>query len=97
MPGYYYDSNSKYYWNPETSEWYYQDSSGNFVQAQSGAGNNDEVGGKIGQVAQQQPASTEEPVSEAAKGHRYLHATLFLLIIAMSSRLPSCHHARMLQ
>ena len=78
IPGYYYDSNSKYYWNPETSEWYYQDSSGNFVQAPSGVGNNDDADGKFGdKEAQQQPSESKEQVSEVAKGHRYVHDTLF--------------------
>ena len=91
-PGYYYDSNSKYYWNPRTEEWYYQDSAGNFVQAPSGAGNSDDAGGNTSdQAAQQQPASAEESVSEVAKGHRYLRAILlpFIHVIEMTF----CPHA----
>ena len=65
--GYYYDANSKYYWNPETQEWYYQDASGNFVQAPSGA-----LGAQNTDDAREK--EPEEAVSEAAaevaKGHR---------------------------
>ena len=86
MPGYYYDANSKYYWNPQTSEWYYQDAAGNFVQAPSGGRQGDDAGvGTCDPDAPEQrddtrSSASEQAASEVAKGNRCLHATPLALI-----------------
>ena len=78
MPGYYYDANSKYYWNPQTSEWYYQDAAGNFLQAPSGARQGDDAGAGTGDPAAQEQhddtGTSEQAASEVAKGNRCIYA-----------------------